>query len=86
MIRGHERVREGFRTIYDGDEGTLVTLFSAGGKRNDDLPPNSNYREVTPMALNVRYHEGVSTLAPFALDYARYNKPEYNNFFKAAVG
>ncbi len=86
MIRGHERVREGFRTIYDGDEGMLVTLFSAGGKRNDDLPPNSNYREVTPMALNVRYHEGVSTLTPFALDYARYNKPEYNNFFKAAVG
>jgi Calcineurin-like phosphoesterase len=86
MIRGHERVREGFRTIYDGDEGTLVTLFSAGGKRNDDLPPTSNYREVTPMALTIRYADGVSTLTPFAIDYARYNKPEFNSFFKKAVG
>ena len=86
MIRGHERVREGVRTIYDGDEGTLVSLFSAGGKTNEDLPPTSNYREVTPMALTVRYQDGVSTLSPFRIDYARFNKPEYNAFFKTAVG
>ena len=83
MIRGHERVREGFRTIYDGEEGMLCSLFSAGGADNNDLPEKSNYRVVEPKALSIQYEEGVSTLRPFALDYRRYNDPEYNAFFKA---
>src|SRR5262249_6680413 len=47
MIRGHERVVEGLRTVYADVDATLLTLFSAGGATNDDLPPQSNYREVT---------------------------------------
>lgn len=84
MIRGHERVVEGFRTIYDGDV-TLHSLFSAGGATNDDLPETSNYREVTPMALTIRHEGGVSQATPFLLDYERYNDPKYNSFFRTHV-
>jgi hypothetical protein len=82
LVRGHERVVSGFARVYDDPEGLLVSLFSAGGKTNNDLPPQSNYREVTPMALTVRWRDGVSELQPFALDYAKYNDPRYNAFFK----
>lgn len=82
MVRGHERVREGFKAIYEGDAGTLLTLFSAGGATNSDLPEKSSYREVTPMALNVKYRDGLTTFSPFKIDYARYNDPELNAFFK----
>jgi uncharacterized tellurite resistance protein B-like protein len=85
LIRGHERIVEGFKPIYDDPDGTLLSLFSAGGATNDDLPPTSNYREVTPMALTIKHEEGVSELTPFAIDYARYNDPRYNAFFRDAL-
>ena len=86
LFRGHERVTEGFRKVYDGPEGSLFTLFSAGGATNNDLPPDSTYREVSPIALSIRHHDGVSTITPMLLDYARYNDPQYNAFFKQKVG
>ena len=58
LIRGHERIIEGFRKIYDGDEGVLCSVFSAGGQDNKDLPVRSNYREVDPKAIIIRYEEG----------------------------
>lgn len=82
LVRGHERIVEGFRVVYDDPDGTLLTLFSAGGKTNDDLPQTSNYREVTPMALTVRYKDGISQLTPFVIEYERYNDPQYNSFFR----
>jgi len=85
MVRGHERVVEGFRQVYDGQEGSLFTLFSAGGATNEDLPKESNYREVTPLALSIRSRDGVSSISPIVLDYARYNDPENNAFFKQKV-
>jgi hypothetical protein len=85
LIRGHERVVEGFRRIYDDPDGTLLSLFSAGGKTNDDLPETSNYREVTPMALTIKHKDGISELNPFLIDYARYNDPEFNAFFKGGL-
>lgn len=83
MIRGHERIIGGFAKVYDDPEGVLISLFSAGGEKNQDLPPKSNYREVTPMALTLGYADGVTTISPFVLDYARYNDPKYNAFFKS---
>jgi hypothetical protein len=83
MVRGHERVREGFRKVYDDPEGVLVSLFSAGGVTNSDLPAKSNYREVKPMALTMTYKDGCSTFRPFSIDYARYNDPKLNAFFRA---
>lgn len=82
LIRGHERIVEGFRTVYDDPDAKLLSLFSAGGKTNNDLPLNSNYREVTPMALTIRYKDGISQLTPFVIEYERYNDPQYNAFFR----
>ena len=84
MVRGHEKYNEGFCKNYDGEEGTLITLFSSGGKTNDDLPADSSYRSVTPMALTIKHDEGGSTFTPWAPDYETYNDPEKNGFFKVA--
>jgi hypothetical protein len=83
MIRGHEKTNEGFQKTYDGDEGTLITLFSAGGKDNEDLPEGSSYRTVTPKVLTITHAGGVSTLRPWAPDYRVYNDPARNAFFQA---
>lgn len=85
MIRGHERVTEGFKEVYDTTDARLLSLFSAGGANNADLPETSNYREVTPMALTIRHSEGVTQLAPFLIDYERFNNPEYNAFFQEGI-
>ncbi|MBI5514429.1 MAG: serine/threonine protein phosphatase [Deltaproteobacteria bacterium] len=84
MIRGHERVVEGFRRVYDEPGARLLSLFSAGGRTNGDLPPRSSYREVTPMALLLKYREGVTELEPFEIAYERFNDPQYNAFFAKA--
>ena len=86
MIRGHERVIEGFKEIYATPEARLLTLFSAGGEHNADLPAESNYREVTPMALTITHRDGHTQLSPFTIDYARYNDPAYNSFFRENLG
>jgi hypothetical protein len=83
LVRGHERIVEGFRKVYDDPDAMLLSLFSAGGATNDDLPPESNYREVTPMALTIRHKDGISQLTPFVIDYARFNDPRFNAFFRA---
>ncbi|MEZ4312114.1 MAG: metallophosphoesterase [Polyangiaceae bacterium] len=85
LVRGHESVTEGFKVVYDDPEATLITLFSAGGATNEDLPPDASYRKVTPMALTIRHEAGVSEIVPFAIDYARYNDPKYNAFFREAL-
>lgn len=85
MVRGHERVVEGMRVTYDLDDAKLVTLFSAGGAENADLPTKSNYREVTPMALRVVHRDGETDLRPFVIDWARYNDAGLNAFFSEAI-
>ncbi|MGZ3455956.1 MAG: metallophosphoesterase family protein [Polyangiales bacterium] len=84
LIRGHEKVNEGFQRTYDDPEQLLITLFSAGGKTNDDLPAESGYRSVTPMALTIHHKDGQSEITPWKVDYERYNDPEKNAFFKVA--
>ncbi|MCC6648396.1 MAG: serine/threonine protein phosphatase [Polyangiaceae bacterium] len=83
LVRGHERVIEGWKTVYDLDGTRLLNLFSAGGRTNRDLPESSNYREVVPMALTLKHKDGVTQLTPFVIDYERYNDPKYNAFFKS---
>ena len=82
LVRGHEKVDAGFKKVYDDGVVVLLNLFSAGGKTNDDLPPDSSYRGVTPMALTMRHEEGATKVTPWLLDYARYNDPERNAFFR----
>jgi hypothetical protein len=83
LVRGHEKVNEGFARVYDDPNMLLVTLFSSGGHDNDDLPAGSSYRTVTPMALTVRYANGQSQLAPWPIEYKKYNDPERNAFFQS---
>jgi len=82
LVRGHEKVEEGFARVYDDDNQLLLTLFSSGGKDNNDLPSDSSYRDVTPMALTIRFKDGESTISPWEIDYRTYNDPELNHFFK----
>jgi hypothetical protein len=85
MIRGHERILEGFKAVYQDEHRLLLNLFSAGGKHNADLPPRSNYREVPPMALTLRYRDGVETVTPWTIDYATFNEPARNGFYRTPV-
>lgn len=84
LVRGHEKVDEGFRRTYDDGQQLLITLFSAGGKDNNDLPPDSGYRSVSPMAMTLTLKDGVSTITPWIIDYHRYNDPKKNAFFQVA--
>lgn len=82
MVRGHEKVNEGFQRTYDDPHAQLVTLFSAGGKDNDDLPADSSYRSVVPHVLTILHGPDGTTLSPWAPDYKTYNDPERNAFFR----
>lgn len=81
MVRGHEKVNAGFRDVYPRDDIRLLTVFSAGGVANDDVPEDSNYRDVRPMALTIARTAGETTVTPWAIDYRRYQDPEFNGFF-----
>jgi len=83
LVRGHEKVIDGFRSVYPEGAVRLLNIFSAGGDTNDDLPEDSSYRDVTPMALTMDIAEGVTTVTPWIIDYARYNDPDRNAFFRA---
>ncbi len=80
LVRGHEKIIEGFKTVYSGDT-KLLSVFSAGGKTNDDLPENSSYREVKPMALTMSIKGDSVKVSPWAIDYEAFNSPERNAFF-----
>jgi hypothetical protein len=81
MVRGHEKVDSGFRTMYQDQVATLVSLFSAGGADNNDLPDDSSYRTVTPMAATIRLENGTAQVTPWLIDYKRFNDPKRNRFF-----
>lgn len=81
LVRGHERVIEGFKAVYDDGEHHLLNLFSAGGATNRDLPEKSSYREVTPMALRIEHKDGLSKMTPFVIEYERFNDASTNKFF-----
>ncbi|MCA9710316.1 MAG: metallophosphoesterase [Myxococcales bacterium] len=81
MVRGHEKVNAGFRDMYPRDDVRLLTVFSAGGVANDDVPEDSNYRDVRPMALTIARKGDETTVTPWAIDYRSYQRPELNQFF-----
>jgi len=83
LVRGHEKVNEGFRRVYDDDNQLVISLFSAGGEHNDDLPADSSYRSVTPMAMTLRFHGGPSEIVPWRIEYEAYNDPSRNAFFRS---
>jgi hypothetical protein len=84
LFRGHEKVDEGFRQTYAEDAFSLFTIFSSGGKTNDDLPPESSYRSVEPMAATLRFKDGKGEVTPFVIDYESFNDPARNKFYQSA--
>lgn len=84
LIRGHEKVESGFAQTYHDDNVTLITLFSAGGTDNKDLPEGSSYASVTPKALTIEVKDGETTMTPWDIDYVSYNDPNRNAFFQTA--
>jgi hypothetical protein len=83
LVRGHEKINSGFRDMYPNDDIRLLTLFSAGGVANADVPEDSNYRDVRPMALTIARKGGETTVTPWAIDYRAYQDPNLNAFFRA---
>jgi hypothetical protein len=82
LVRGHEKVNAGFKDMYPRDDIRLLTVFSAGGVANDDIPEDSNYRDVRPMALTIARTGDETTVTPWAIDYRAYQDPGRNAFFK----
>lgn len=81
MFRGHEKVLEGFRQDDVGGAVSLFTVFSSGGAENHDLPLESSYRAVTPMAVSLRYRDGKGEVCPFIIDYKSFNEASRNRFY-----
>jgi hypothetical protein len=83
MIRGHEVIDGGFATTFDLGHHQLHTLFSCGGRDNTDLPAESRYRQVTPMALTVTWSaEDNITATPWPIDYAPFVSPANNGLYR----
>lgn len=82
MIRGHEQVDAGFKTVFDIGDHKLHTLFSVGGRDNTDLPEDSRYRRARPMALTIRVRDGEQTATPWAIAYNDYTNSTYNGLYR----
>lgn len=81
LVRGHEKISEGFKEVYPESDLHLLNLFSAGGADNGDLPEDSSYRSVTPMAMTVTIDGDKNHVTPWRIDYQSFNHPERNRFF-----
>jgi hypothetical protein len=84
MVRGHEKILCGFQRTYNDDDAKLFTLFSSGGLHNNDLPEESAYRQVTPMAMTVQFGPDGCRMVPWAPDYQSFNDPIRNAFFDSS--
>ncbi len=82
MVRGHEQIDRGFDVFYDLGDQLLLTLFSAGGHDNADLPPTSSYRAVTPMALTLQFGHGTPTATPWGIAYRLFNYEPHNGLYR----
>jgi hypothetical protein len=80
LVRGHEKVEEGFRVVYNDGQYQLYTLFSAGGANNHDLPERSFYRYVRPAYLTLRAQDGRLEATPHMIAWERYNTAGANRF------
>ena len=84
LVRGHEKVLEGFKSVYQDGGARLLNLFSAGGENNRDLPEGSSYRDVKPMAMTMLLSDNETKVTPWPIDYERFNDPAKNKFFASA--
>jgi hypothetical protein len=84
LIRGHGQPATGFRQDALGDHVAILTLCSAGGPDNRDLPAVCDLRLVRPMAMTILLEgglDGAADVAVWPIDYGPYNAPEHNGFY-----
>ena len=84
LIRGHEAIERGFDITYDLGDRLLLTLFSAGGADNLDLPADCPYRKVWPMALSVIQDASGLRAIPWPIEYQAFNYPVRNGLYRPA--
>ncbi len=82
LVRGHEKVKSGFAVTWPDSPARLLTVFSAGGADNADLPSDSPYRTVTPMALTVTHEAGETRISPWEIPWSAFNDPSTNGFLR----
>ncbi len=83
MIRGHEKIDQGFETVFDLGDRLLLNLFSAGGHDNRDLPEGASYRSVVPMALTVLHGHGPVQAIPWPIHYQPFNYETHNGLHRS---
>lgn len=86
LIRGHGQPVTGFRPNFYDDEVVVLTICSAGGPDNLDLPETSELRMVRPMAMTIRLAgglDGEAEIDVWPIDYKPYNVPERNGFYRS---
>jgi hypothetical protein len=82
-VRGHEQVDAGFHTNFKVGDLRMYTLFSAGGRENSDLPAESRYRNVTPMALTIQAEPGgAATAVPWPIAYEPFTTAKHNGLYR----
>ena len=62
----------------------MLNLFSAGGSENRDLPVDSSYRAIRPMALTMAYGAGGGppTVTPWPLQYQPFCYEPHNGLYR----
>ena len=82
MVRGHESIEPGFKTVFSVGNRQLHTLFSAGGHDNPDLPADSRYRSVVPMALTITRTADSVRATPWPIQYQPFATAEHNGLYR----
>ena len=68
--------------FYDLGEHMLLNLFSSGGADNADLPIDSSYRTITPMAVTFQASAGRAIAMPWQLAYQPFNYAPHNGLYR----
>lgn len=84
MVRGHEKIDEGFCNVYPKSPITLLDIFSAGGRTNNDVPETSSYRTVRPMALTIELRDDATRVVPWPIEYQPFMHGARNGFYAQA--
>jgi hypothetical protein len=82
IVRGHEKIDKGFEIAMNLGDHMLLNLFSSGGSDNEDLPRESSYRKVTPMALTMKFDSGRVMATPWPLRYGPFNYAPHNGLYR----
>ena len=85
LIRGHERVVEGFRTDVRRPRGDAPHPVLRRRRHQRRSAPRRELPRGHADGADHQARDGVSELTPFAIDYERFNDPKVNAFFREQI-